>query len=307
MSLYDRMRQGALAQDADTPGLDELVHFGLIVDNVFKPGAFLLADPFQAWRHNVVQQRAALEGVAHRLTALERLFATLPVSSEPAAAGITYLASKDEANGAITKALGRARRFVYTAHPMTRTKRTMELSLPRDIEYLDRGLALRTIYTSEARTRSAEGDWAKQVTSRGAEVRTLKGRFHRMVLIDDTAAIIADHTNTENAETAWEVEHPGLLAFLAEVYADQWRRADPWLGGREDNPKAGTLTTPMTRSILRGMGAGRTQAAIATDLGVSRRTLTNHLTKLYELLGYEPGDQFRLGKWWATSPESSLD
>jgi DNA-binding CsgD family transcriptional regulator len=300
------MSQGEMGQNPDTPGLEELLDYGLVVHNIFND-VYLLADPFQVWRHHVSRERQGIaEAVAH-LETLEALFATITTRSEAGGAGISYLSSKDEANGEIIMALAKARDRVCTAHPLPRQKRTMELSLPRDIELLERGLSLHTIYTAEARSRKAEGDWARQVIQYGAEVRTLKGRFHRMVLIDDAFVLVSDHTKTANVNTAWKVDHPGLVAFLSEVFADQWRRAEPWLGGQEDGPSAETLTTPMTRTILRGLSIGRTQGAIANELGVSTRTLTNHLTKLYDRLGFEPGDQFRLGGWWAASHERELD
>ncbi|MEU3597973.1 hypothetical protein ABZ714_04465 [Streptomyces sp. NPDC006798] len=67
------------------------------------------------------------------------------------------------------------------------------------------------------------------------------------------------------------------------------------------------VTTQATREILRRMAAGRTHNEIAAELGTHTRTIGRRLAPLYETLGLEPGDTFRLGLWWATSDERLKD
>lgn len=307
LSLYNRIGQGDVTHKQDEAGLEELLDYGLVVRNIYEEEMYLLADPFRVWRHHVDRERHDIAKAVARLERLEAVFDTLPGRAERGEAGVSYMASKDEANSEIIKALAAARTRVHTAHPLPRPSRSMKASLPRDIQLLERGLALRTIYTSEARTRAAEGDWAKEVIRYGAEVRTLKGPFRRMVLIDDGFVLLGNYLEPVNRKTGWKVDHRGLVAFFSEVFDDQWRRAERWLGEPDGQDSTEAVTTPMTRMILQGLSKGRTQAAIAHDLDVSTRTLTNHLTRLYERLGFEPGDQFRLGKWWATSDERPPD
>ncbi|MFB6627215.1 LuxR C-terminal-related transcriptional regulator [Streptomyces sp. NPDC056374] len=300
------MVQGELTQRSDEPGLQDLLDSSLIVRNIFETDLYLVADPFQVWRYHVNRERQGLAESLARMEAIEALFATLPARVESGESGVSFLASKDDANAEIIKALERARFRVFTSHHMVRPKKAMEDSLPRDLELIERGLALRTIFVAESRGRDGEAMWATEVTRRGAEVRTLQGNFRRMVLIDDAFVVLGDYTRPASAKTGWKVEHDGMLAFAAAVFEDQWRRAEPWMGGELGEAPTETVTTPMTRSILSGLSRGRTQASIANELGVSTRTLTNHLTRLYEQLGFEPGDQFRLGRWWATSEERHL-
>ncbi|MFD3945205.1 hypothetical protein [Streptomyces sp. NPDC058579] len=302
LSLYSRMLRGELTQRRDEPGLEELLDVGLVVPNIFEDDLYLIADPFQVWRYQSNREREVLAASLRRLRSIETLFSQLPVRIAQGDSGVSYLASKDEANGEIIKALSKASRSIRTAHPVPRPHSAMQKSLPRDIDLLERGLKLATIYGEEARGREVESEWAREVTRRGAEVRTLQGRFRRIVLIDESLAIIGDHTRTQPAKAGWKVEHDGLIAFISELYEDQWKRAEPWLGGDEQAPSAG-VTTPMTRKILIELARGRKLAAIAHELGVSTRTLTNHLTPLYERLGLEPGDQFGLGYWYATFDE----
>ncbi|MFC9490144.1 hypothetical protein ACFTZM_29210 [Streptomyces hydrogenans] len=296
------MIRGELTQKREEPGLEELLDVGLVVRNIFEEDLYLIADPFQVWRYHADREREALTEALRRSETIETLFARLPIMVEQGDSGISHLASKDEANGEIIKSLSKARHHIRTAHPAPRPQPAMQKSLPRDIGLLERGLSLSTIYGAEARTREAESEWAQEVTRHGAEVRTLQGRFRRMVLIDDSLAVIEDRTRPESAKGGWRVEHDGLVAFLTELFEDQWARAEPWLGGANSVPPAGVMT-PMARRILAERVKGRTLAAIAHDLGVSPRTLTNHLARLYESLGLEPGDQFGLGYWYATLEE----
>ncbi|MFF3556255.1 hypothetical protein ACFYXL_22950 [Streptomyces tsukubensis] len=66
-------------------------------------------------------------------------------------------------------------------------------------------------------------------------------------------------------------------------------------------------TTRASREILRRMAAGQTHAEIAAALGTHTRTIGRRLAPVYEALGLEPGDTFRLGLWWATSDERLND
>ena len=60
----------------------------------------------------------------------------------------------------------------------------------RDIEMLERGVKMRTLYQHSARRSSVTHKYVAAVTSRGAEVRTLDEFFNRMIVIDRRVAVI---------------------------------------------------------------------------------------------------------------------
>ncbi|WP_446038023.1 LuxR C-terminal-related transcriptional regulator [Streptomyces sp. SID1121] len=287
--------------------MDELLTLGLVTPQLFEADHYHLADWAHVWRVHTERERLRIAESAERLADLPRIFAMLPRPLNGDEGGVEFMRDAREANAAIAVAVADVRSHISTAHPIDRPVELLDRVLTTDIERLRRGVKLRTIYPDSARSRGPESQWAAAVTQHGAEVRTLAGPFQRAVIVDDTFAMIADTKPTTRNELAgWKITHPGMISFVAEAYQHHWQRAEPWMGGHS-RPAASTVTTARVRAILRGLSAGKTQSAIAQELGVSARTVSNSLAPVYEALDIEPGDAFRLALWWSTTKERTLD
>ncbi|MGI5401894.1 LuxR C-terminal-related transcriptional regulator [Streptomyces sp. CA-135486] len=302
-----RVQMGDLVPEGEQ-GLDELLELGLIVRDPYTVGRYVESDLHRVERMHMERQREIIATAADRMAQIPAFLAALPRTQTPqTAGGIEFLSSIDQANSAITAAMDGLTDEVLTAHPHERPKQTLELSLPRDLQLLSEGKHLRTIYPESSRSRGPETAWAAAVTAHGAEVRTMAGRFHRLVIVDSSVAFMTDHIGLPTPDNgAFKVTHPGMIAHLRELYEDQWQRADPWMGGRIRPPEE-NVTTPTSRAILRGISAGKKLRQIAKELQLSERTLSNHLTRLYRALDVEAGNQFALGEWWASTDERKLD
>ncbi|AWK09541.1 hypothetical protein DDQ41_12130 [Streptomyces spongiicola] len=306
-TVHERIQYGEAIPDGE-PGLDELLELGLIVRDPIKPGRYVESDLHRAERTHIEHQRQVIASALDRMEQVHSFFSGLPRrQAQPGEGGVEFLASVQEASAAIATALDEMTDEVLTAHPLERPEHALKLSLPRDLQLLSEGKKLRTIYPESARSRGPENAWAAAVTAHGAEVRTLAGGFQRLVIVDRCLALVANSIGRPMpANGAYKITHPALIAHLRELYEDQWQRADPWMGGRRRPPKD-TVTTTTTRAILRGMSAGKKASQIAKELQVSVRTVSNHLTRLYRALDIEPGNQFALGEWWASTEERKLD
>ncbi|MFI2371945.1 helix-turn-helix transcriptional regulator [Streptomyces sp. NPDC018833] len=77
------------------------------------------------------------------------------------------------------------------------------------------------------------------------------------------------------------IERSGIARFLAGVFDHAWARAEPVHHGASDARPA-PLTDEERRTVLRLMVEGHMDAAIASRLGMSPRTVATHTKKVAE-------------------------
>ncbi|MFJ8930610.1 hypothetical protein ACIRLA_28905 [Streptomyces sp. NPDC102364] len=302
-ALTRRALNGHLLQ-GDEPGAEELIERGVLV---YEPWyrKYAAANMRQLQRRVHAEQRARVSDLLHEQTTADRFFDDMARIEQEQVPGLRYSETGSETQGALQAALADATTIIRTAQPVTRTAETLKLSLSVDIPRLERGISLKTIYPDSARSRGPEQNYVKTVSEHGAEVRTLAGDFIRCIIVDDTLAVISDYrTLPADRNTAWVVTHPGILAFVTQVFESQWGVAAPWMGGRARSVDGGTITTARTREILRRFSREQTIKQIASGMGLSVATINAEISSLYEQTG--TGSHFALGAWWARSEEQKL-
>ncbi|MFJ5142952.1 hypothetical protein [Streptomyces sp. NPDC088707] len=307
-SLYTQMADGLQHVPGGTPGLAELLERELILANHWKAEHYVLLDRGSVFRRQAEKELRDVQETVARILNTAQLVEELPQRTSSEEGGMKFLATIEECRAAIVESMHDIKSSVWTAQPVDRTPETMETTKQRDLDNLARGIRYRTIYLDSARHQPHQKEWAEAVTERGAEVRTLPGGFHRMVLVDAGVegnpgarlkgrAIISDHRPGPgylSRNTGWLVTNPGMVAQLAAVYQEQWNRADPWTGGYARFSGSADFTSD-DEKIFRGLLARRTNEAIASELGVDLRTVTNRLGRIYRKLNLKPGDKFSLG------------
>ncbi|MCL7381236.1 LuxR C-terminal-related transcriptional regulator [Streptomyces sp. 35G-GA-8] len=289
------------------PGLAELAALGLAVHNPHDD-RWSSADLWHAEQTALAAERAGIAHHLQRMRRLSELHREMRNIEPPSGNGIEFLDRIELVNAAIVQATNSATSRICTAHPQDRKVDTLRKALVADVAVLQRGVGYRTLYPDTARTRPGEKEWAAAASGHGAEIRTLATDFERMILVDNKVAVIADHRGEPNRDVAFKVTHPGMLAFFHHVYEQQWERAEPWMGGRFRRREQATLTTSRSRRILNKLREGRALKQIASELGVSLRTVNTDLNKLYEAVGVDT--LFALGVWWgseAAAKERRLD
>ena len=186
---------------------------------------------------------------------------------------------------AIEEASRSARREVITAHPGGgRPEHLLEASLPRALERHERGVRQRTLYQHTVRAHAPTLDYIKSVTQMGVEIRTVDEVFDRMLIYDRSVAFIPDQDKEHRDEHALRVTHPGVVQFLISVFDHAWERGRPVVY-EEDHHRPPLLTDETRLRVLRLMVDGYTDAAIASRLGMSTRTVATHLKKVADVLG----------------------
>ncbi|MFJ9693106.1 LuxR C-terminal-related transcriptional regulator [Kitasatospora sp. NPDC101183] len=160
-------------------------------------------------------------------------------------------------------------------------------SLAQTRRYIAMGGAIRTLYEPQARLAREHVEFAVESVKAGSRIRVLNAVFTRALIFDRTVAVIP--AAPDNSE-AVVVEEPVMVAYMADVFEQQWRRAQTvdW-----EALAAGPAAPVAHDQVGRLLAQGLTQRAIASRLGLSERTVAAHIARLREL--YDAETLFQLG------------
>jgi DNA-binding CsgD family transcriptional regulator/sugar-specific transcriptional regulator TrmB len=161
------------------------------------------------------------------------------------------------------------------------TAEGMAAARPLDLQLLQRGVRMRTLYLDSIRNDAptiAHADWLAQ---HGGQVRTVPTLPTRMIIIDRTAAVIPVDSD-DTAAGAVVLTGQGTVTALCALFESIWAVGRP-LGQAPVRDTHGL--TPQERTTLVLLADGHTDDAIAKRLGVSPRTARRITTDLIERLG----------------------
>lgn len=237
-----------------------------------------------------------------------------------------YLEDAAVVNMRLDDLLNSARTEILAAQPGgARTREQLERSMGRDQAALDRGVSMLTLYRDSVRQSSAMASHIAVMTGHGAEYRTLVAPYERAIVIDRRHAFVSDYAVAGSpAHAAWHVTDPAAIGFIVGAFMNAWQLAQQWKGEpRTDldvqeaaaaegwpvdtvsGPATAVRTTPLERAILRDMVDGIQQRKTAARLGISVRTLTDHVAVLKAKFGAVSPAQ--LGCKFALSPDFQFD
>ncbi|WSY84344.1 LuxR C-terminal-related transcriptional regulator [Streptomyces sp. NBC_00876] len=227
----------------------------------------------------VLERRRDLRSTRATLSVFEALYADVHRSEQPA---LTRLSGEPVISKALDAGVAGCREQVRTAHPGGgRPAHVLEEALIRDLGNLRRGIRQRTIYQHTVRSDRTTLAYIEQVTAAGAEIRTLAEVADRVIVFDLDLAFVPF---SDDAHEALRIQNPSLVRFLARSFDEAWARAVPV------RPERAPLRTPVVtsdlqRAILQAVVNGETDASIARRIGMSRRSVAEHMRKVSEQLG----------------------
>jgi len=176
-----------------------------------------------------------------------------------------------------------------TAQPQAgRDPRFLAMAALRDIEMLERGVKMRTLYQHSARRSSVTHKYVAAVTSRGAEVRTLDEFFNRMIVIDRRVAVIP---NQEDLSVAVVIREPAVVAYLVDIFERSWERARSFANRETSLMK--DIAAEQRAMTMRMLIEGHSDPVSAKRLGVSPRTYAGYVADLKA--EYDAETRFQLG------------
>lgn len=100
------------------------------------------------------------------------------------------------------------------------------------------------------------------------------------ILVDESTAVVAGPGDEHGYPTAWLATRPDVVTRVAALWHETWARSRPAL-----EPGSKPPFTPRQCVVARRLVVGTKDAAIARELGVSRRTVAADIAHLVHQLG----------------------
>lgn len=182
-----------------------------------------------------------------------------------------------------------AQEELLTAQPQGgRSGRGIPAATQRDIEALDRGVRLRTLYQHSARRSTVVAEYVAAVSRRGAEVRTLDEFFNRLIVVDRRVAVIPSH---EGVSVAVVVREPSVVAYLVDMFERSWERGRAFAD--HETAMVRDIAEEQRAMTIRMLVEGHPDQTSAKRLGVSPRTYAAYVAELKKEFAAET--RFQLG------------
>jgi hypothetical protein len=201
----------------------------------------------------------------------------------------TYLHGGEAIDAQLATLVAEAEEEMLTAQPQgSRSGATLARAAQRDIQMLERGTKMRTLYQHSARRSSITHKYVAAVTARGAEVRTLDEFFNRMIVIDRRVAVIP---NGDQLSVAVVIREPAMVAYLVDVFERAWERGR--LFTNRERTMMAEIAAEQRAMTIRMLIEGHSDPVSAKRLGVSPRTYAGYVADLK--VEYEAETRFQLG------------
>ncbi|MER7671019.1 LuxR family transcriptional regulator [Kitasatospora sp. NPDC096128] len=278
--------------DVDRIALRQLLDIGLVMANrmdrcytAVSPRS--VSDRLGAeLRSEATRLLVRAENLPGALDGLTRAYDAMPRPSG-GSGGAVYVEGHVHIRQRISQLVSDCRSEVLTAQPGHRPADTLQVALDQDVQLLQRGCSLRTIYQPVALVEPAALAYAEKVTRHGSQIRVLDEPFQRLIVFDRSVAVIS--ANDDNSTAAF-ISDPATLAFLIGGFERDWARADTAEAAAAlGHGPARTIPDRVGRLLARGL----TQRAVATRLGLSERTVAGHISRLRDRYGAQT--LFQLG------------
>ncbi|HEY8980914.1 MAG TPA: LuxR C-terminal-related transcriptional regulator [Streptomyces sp.] len=279
------VRRGRAGRDGAPGCLESL---GLLTPAMDDPEAVVPVPPEMATvaltrplEEQVLQRQQEMAAIRTTMTQVQSVYRDLQGRD---GGSVQPLTGESVITAAIDEAVRCTRVEALSAHPGGgRPQRALVQALPLALEARERGIRQRRLYQHTVRTHGPTLDYIRAVTEVGVEVRTVDEVFDRLLVYDRSVAFIPDVEKTHR-DHALRVTDPGVVHFLVSVFEHAWERAQAVVYP-DDQHRPRLLTDETRLRVLRLMVDGYTDAAIATRLGMSTRSVASHLKKVSDMLG----------------------
>ncbi|MGW6685504.1 LuxR C-terminal-related transcriptional regulator [Streptomyces sp. NPDC054961] len=242
----------------------------------------------------LAEQVRAMESARAALSAFEAVYARERDAARPS---LVRLVGKDVINSVLEAAVGGCREELRTVQPGGgRPESALEAALERDLRALGRGVRQRTVYQHTVHTHRPTMGYIERIAAAGGEVRSQAEVLERVIICDQEHAFLP--LSDEPAGGALHISEPSLVRFLTRYFEQVWERSTPVPHGGPA-PRSPIVTTDLQQTILRAVVGGETDSTIARRLGMSRRSVAEHIRKVSVELG--SGSRAQLGYLLADS------
>ncbi|MER8083631.1 LuxR family transcriptional regulator [Streptomyces sp. NPDC058316] len=265
----ERLRRARLlhAQSAagDSPGL-----FAVAPETALAQ----LAAPVEA---KIREQQDGLAGMRQDLGPFVACYHRRHSRSE----SLELLENVQDVRNTLNQASNRCRLEVLTSQPGggARDPEAMREALVRDQSMLERGIRLRTLYHHTARFNGPSQAYVAAASALGGQYRTAHELFGRLIVFDRELAFIPVRDDSWGAVV---IREPSTVGYLCEIFEQAWDRSTPFADAAGQGLEG--VSREIHETIVRLLGAGLKDEAIARRLGMSLRTARRHIADIMEEL-----------------------
>ncbi|MCX5398301.1 LuxR C-terminal-related transcriptional regulator [Streptomyces sp. NBC_00102] len=260
------LREGAHSADGLIPVPPDVALFGL-------------TQPIERSILNSQHQLASLRVEASRMESvyMEALH------EEGEGETVRRLTGADVISAALEQAVNSCTTELLTMQPGGgRSEALLTEAIARDRELGARGVRQRTLYQHSVRQHDATLAYIEQVTAVGAEIRTVDELFDRVIVCDRKIAFIPGVE--KRSTSALAIRNPGIVQHLVKAFEYVWSGAEPVaMNPRILRPDS--LGEAIHQSVLRLLVTGHPDKVIANRLGISVRSVANHVKRASEAQG----------------------
>ncbi|MGW6603348.1 hypothetical protein [Streptomyces sp. NPDC055036] len=278
--------------------LDGLLGLRLITAHPYGTERYVAADPRAAAHQLITDAQDALTRTVESMSqarAVESLSRHYDPFRFYGAPGSEFLGGPAAMNARITEVSRAAGSEILTAQPgepEDRDPETVREGIAKVHDALARGVAVRTLYSTAARSHEPTRRHVEEIAEAGAEVRFYSRPFLRMIVIDAEYAFLDDFVSGRNRDSGWHVGDRGAVTWARQVYLMLWEQADHWA----DVYNTPSVLTARQEAILTELAAGRSQPQVKARLGLAERTIGKELAVVKTLIGAE--SLYEVMYWW---------
>ncbi|MGI8329615.1 hypothetical protein ACRYCC_06590 [Actinomadura scrupuli] len=159
----------------------------------------------------------------------------------------------------------------------------IEAARPLDIRSLRRGIALRSVYHSEALEDTSMAAYMRHLVSLGAEIRITEGRMDRLLIYDGSVAVVPLDPK-QSARGALLVREPGLVSQMVAHFYGVWESAQD-IGDYTGTEDSELMLSDLEKLVLNTLSSADKDEIAARQMGVSVRTFRRYVADLMTRLG----------------------
>ncbi|GAA2511679.1 hypothetical protein Ahu01nite_066890 [Winogradskya humida] len=290
MSVEQLAEHLTLSTDDIRTALDVLFERRLLRESLEDPGRMFAVDPLAGLQELMAEERRHLverqQQIAERQDMITRMLAESELRTVGGRAGDEGGVERLDGIQAVQRRLEQlscnATRTVMTFMPGgAQSGPALTAALRNDESVLRRGVTIRTIGVDSIRQDEATFEYARELTGRGGEFRTVATLPPRMVLVDNSIALVPiDPVDTRKGALCHT--GPGVIASLVALFEATWDVATP-LGAEPDTERIGL--SEQERQLLVLIAQGHTDESSASQLFISARTSRRMMASIMERLG----------------------
>lgn len=291
LSVEELAAHLALSTDDIRAALDVLFDLRLLRESYEKPGRLFAVDPVVGLQELLTRERRDLLERQRQIAESQELIARMLDESELRAVlgraggeeeGTERLDGLQAVQQRLEKLSCNASRTVMTFMPGgAQSAPSLAAARRNDESVLERGVTIRTVGLDSIRRDPATLEYARWLTDHGGEFRTATTLPPRMVLVDNSIALLPIQPD-DTRKGALCLTSSCTLNSLVALFECVWDVATP-LGADRDSSRIGL--SEQERRLLLLIAQGHTDESAATQLFISPRTSRRMMASIMERLG----------------------